>query len=110
MIVLLVCLSIIFVAVACKKTKYPSGKDTIESFGDGKFQISKTPSRFVLINEKTNEFLESNIYRYKEIKPFVYIIGESGYLILNYETGEIKKHKKVEYFSNEEIKIFNQMK
>ncbi len=106
-VVILLSLAIILSLPSCYNNyKYKPGKDTIDIFGDGTFQILSGPSYNPLLNSETQENIEFNVYKYKEIKPFVYVIGESGYTILNYETGEYKKYKKVEEIPEKDKKIF----
>jgi hypothetical protein len=74
--------------------RYPPGKDTVEIYGDGTYQILSGPTSNTLANIETQEDIELVVYKYKEESPLVYVIGESGYTILNYQTGKIKKYKK----------------
>ncbi|MED4401335.1 hypothetical protein [Metabacillus fastidiosus] len=78
----------------------------MEIYGDGTFQIMSGPTSNGLYNNETQEDIEFIVFKYKEIKTLVYIIGESGYTILNYQTGEIKKYKKMDEIPNKEKQIF----
>jgi len=86
--------------------EFPPGRDTVEIYGDGTFQILSGPTSNGLYNNETQEDIEFIVYKYKEIKHWVYVIGESGYTILNYQTGEIKKYKKMDDIPNKQKQIF----
>lgn len=106
-LIVFISFAIIFALSGCYNDyKYKPGKDTIDIFGDGTFQILSGPSPNSLLNVETQENIEFNVYKYKEIKPFVYVIGESGYTVLNYETGGYIKYKKIEEIPEKDKKIF----
>lgn len=93
---------------------YSIGKDTIESFGNGRYQIIRFYDENRNINKtlydlKENETIESNIYTYSErlIDNTVYIVGEDGYCILNYEKEEYIQSNDLSDFSYEQQKIFD---
>lgn len=69
----IVLLSVLFVSCGTK-TKYPSGKDTVESFGDGTFQIiGRNPSG--LYFEGGGSPLVSSVDNWCRINNKVYIFG-----------------------------------
>lgn len=89
---------------SCQKVKYQSGRDTVVSFGDGTYQIVRVPNppesdnsqptyTFSLCNLDTQGDIEDNVIEYLQIKPIIYIFGEQGYTMVNYETGEIIQKK-----------------
>ena len=54
--------------------KYPAGKDTIESFGDGTYQIS-SGSNESLFNEEYGSCIMQQVSEFYETEKKVYIIG-----------------------------------
>ncbi|MEH7336451.1 hypothetical protein V7161_27885 [Neobacillus drentensis] len=89
--------------------KYPPGKDTVEIYGDGTYQILSVGTSNTLYNVKTQEDIEKVVYKYKEKKPSVYVIGESGYTVLNYQTGKIKKYIKMNEIPTKQRKVFTEI-
>lgn len=97
---------------------YPSGgKDTYDSFGDNRFVILSGDGLSLYDRkdeENSDEFrykeddhtVELNVYGYLEKEPFVYAIGAYGYTRLNYYTGECLQAKDINFFSEEDRKIF----
>jgi hypothetical protein len=78
--------------------QYPWGRDTIYQFGDGKYGIYQYPDRKNDIevvkkhsfeNVEDGTTLEWEVYSYCDMRPYAYIIGKKGYLVINYETEEI---------------------
>lgn len=107
-IIIIIPLTIIF-CFNLPKLKYNYGRDTYKLFGDGTFQIISSPaSIYVLVNNQLNISIETKIFRYKEIKPFVYTQGENGYTVLNYKIGTIVQKKRLNELDAKYQKIFNQ--
>ncbi|SMQ81532.1 hypothetical protein SAMN05444673_4365 [Bacillus sp. OV166] len=99
-------ISLITIISGCSNDyKYPPGKDTVEIYGDGTYQILSGET-MTLANVETQEIPEENVYKYKEVKPMVYLIGESGYTILNYQTGKIIKYKNMDEIPEKQKKVF----
>ena len=86
--------------------KYPQGRDTIEIYGDGRFQIMSGPTTNSFNNLEEQDTIEHIVFKYKEIEQYVYVIGESGYTVLNFQTGEMKKYQKMNEIPSEEKEIF----
>lgn len=116
-LILITCMCLIL--VACEKPKYPSGRDTFESFGDGTYQIyrgyiyidqsddSKSETRvYSLENNDSNETIENSVAYYLEIKQNIYIIGSEGYTVVNYESDEIIQETLLENIPKEHKVIF----
>ena len=102
---------------SCQKQKYPSGRDTYESFGDGTFQILRPIGIADLQEDGYNLWehgnptaIEDKIYKYKEISPFVYFVGLKGYTVLNYETGKFVQNKDLNSFPQDQQKVFKEEK
>lgn len=110
----LLCICILFLGTGCTPEKYPSGRDTVESFGDGTFQILRGPDRILSLRDESKpqyngRVIESNVLSYRRKGEFVYVIGESGYTVLNYETGEVRKHTSLDELPDQEQKVFRKM-
>ena len=92
--------------------EYPPGRDTKDIFGNGKYQIIRGPagSRYSLSCYDSLEYIDRNVYKYREIKPYVYTIGSEGYTVLNYETDEIVQEKELKNLPYEYQNIFEQTK
>jgi hypothetical protein len=121
--IVLICFILLFLS-ACQNnqnTKYPmGGRDTHVAFGDGRFAIligeryafnspeynPKTNRIYSLFDNENQQTVEINVYKYKEIEPYLYIVGESGYTLVNYVSGQIEHHNIIEEFSSEVSKIF----
>lgn len=114
--------------------KHESGKDTIEVYGDGTFQISGDKGVLpILVDLERRTTLEGQIKKYKLIGDNLYVQGERGYTIVNIKSEVIRqcvvysindywekndrpkygdkyiKLNKLEDFSQEEKAIFNSM-
>lgn len=105
-IVLFIVLSMV---LGCTKVKYQPGRDTHEFFGDGTFQILSSSRRMVLVNNDKLQNVETNVYKYRDINPFVYVIGEKGFTLIDYKNKTVKQNSQIEYFSTEEKEIFNEI-
>ena len=57
-------------------TKYPAGKDTIETFGDGTYQIS-SGSTDSLFNEKYGSCIIQKVEKFREVNQKVYLLGST---------------------------------
>lgn len=99
---------------------YSDGRKTIRSFGARKqfaiirFSIDKNEqttfkkARLSLYDRDNSKSLERDIEKYEEISPCLYVIGnKKGYTKLNYETSEVIQSENINYFSEEDKKIFN---
>ena len=93
-----------------KRYSSTDNKDTIASFGeDGRFCIADISKAAYLIDETKHPIID-RVKFYREIKPYVYTIGDKGYTKLNYENGKIKESKNIKDFSKEDQKIFEETK
>lgn len=102
----------LFFLVGCEEKKHPSGRDTIESFGNGRYQIVGVVNKRVLVDLDRNirPSVEDNVYKYKVRGDLVYVIGQRGYTIVNYRTGEINQYKEINKFTLGDRKIFEDMR
>lgn len=108
----------------------PPGRNTIELFGDGRFEIFTGKNEgvryYCLYDRKDGEEgqVEGNILNYKEINTCVYLIGTTGsdgideeenkskkiyYTKVNYESGEIVQNIDLSLFVEDDIKVFNDL-
>ena len=93
---------------------YMSGRDTVVSFGDGRYQILRFPNGIpkqlidLSIKSPIDETIEINVKGYREIPPMVYIIGEKQYTIINYKTFSTKQTSSFEELSENEKNIFSE--
>jgi len=111
-------MSSIWVA-AIMLSKYPSGRDTVESFGNGRYQIigfhsfdgKQKQMRYSLRDEKKNISIVEDIYIYnnKDKLGKVYIIGKNSYTILDYKQEKYDQTDNIANFSSDEQDIFNQV-
>ena len=92
-----------------KRYSSTEARDTIASFGnDGRYSIVDIGVIY-LDDEKTGDIIDEIKY-YREIKPYVYTIGNKGYIKLNYENGKMKQSKDIRDFSKEDQKVFEETK
>lgn len=71
------CLGVVFIFVSClsgNRIKYPAGKDTVQSFGDGTYQIS-SGSCESLFNEEYHNCIIQKVNKIHQTGTNVYIIG-----------------------------------
>lgn len=93
---------------------YLIGRDTVQSFGNGRYQIIQLPldtefkKRNILSDLKENTTIESEIYVFYHDKKdsVVYIIGINGYTILKYKEEKYQQSKTLQDFTKEEQSIF----
>ncbi|MGW8958370.1 hypothetical protein [Paenibacillus sp. NPDC055715] len=93
--------------------KYPSGKDTVEYFGDGTFQILRggPDDPLILYNHLADptENTVDNIVSYKIEKNIVYLVGEKSFIKLDSSTNTYKQKKQISDFTSEDREIFNEL-
>ena len=103
-------LSILF--CSCQNNlKYPTGKDTIQAFGDGRFSIIGSMDEAILYdhaNPGPGAAIERDVKKFTE-SPIIYTIGEKGYTRVNVITGSIKQSKFLEDFDEDDQEIFRQL-
>ena len=94
-----------------KRYSSMEGKDTIASFGEtGRYGVFKGYKNVDLFDMKKQKAIDKHLKYYREIKPYVYTIGDKGYVRFNYENGKIKESKNIKDFSKEDQKIFEETK
>lgn len=89
---------------------YLSGRDTVQSFKNGRYQIIRSSSGSISLHDlKTNIVIESEIRNKEEIDDIIYIIGNNGYCKLDYENEEVKQSKEISDFNDVDQNIFNRI-
>lgn len=102
LIQIVVVILIFFPVTGCDNDKYPSGRDTVQSFGNGRFQIGRTPSMKFLIDMATKENITLDIRDWQNQGDWVYLVNEDGlYTVLNYRTGYYKNYPNLDSVSPE---------
>ncbi|WCM59188.1 hypothetical protein [Paenibacillus polymyxa] len=95
------------------KYKYPSGKDTVEYFGDGTFQIFRggRDNCLILYNHLAapTENAVDNIVSYKIEKNIVYLVGENSFIKLDSNTNMYEQKKRISDFTSKDREIFNKL-
>ncbi len=87
----LTCIGIIVVSclLGCEAKVYTIGKNTIEAFGDGRFQIAKAARTVFLADRKEDKRIVEGVVDWLREGDWVYVLDrDSQYTILNYRTGE----------------------
>lgn len=121
LISILVIFIISVVFVACEgEGEYPEGRDVVKSFGDGRYGIARMLRWFeeekndpenkmiyTLRDRKEQETIEPDVDKYLEKGSKVYVIGENGYTVLDYKTGEIENYKDTSELPEEYSQIFD---
>lgn len=79
--------------------RYISGSE--EEKNDPKNQM-----QYVLRDRKAQETIEPDVDKYLEKGSKVYVIGENGYTVLDYKTGEIENYKDISELPEEYSQIF----
>ncbi|OBA06220.1 hypothetical protein A9P44_04750 [Paenibacillus polymyxa] len=113
---LVITTTIIFLANSGDDTmrKYPYGKDTLEFFGDGTFQIyrgegaGEPPILYTHQIEAPNTVID-NVLSYKIEENIVYVVGENSFIKLDSSTNTYKQKKRISDFTSEDREIFNEL-
>lgn len=94
--------------------KYPYGKDTLEFFGDGTFQIYRgggagdPPILYTHQIEAPNSVID-NVLSYKIEENIVYVVGENSFIKLDSSTNTYVKKKRISDFTPNDREIFNKL-
>ncbi|TQR98552.1 hypothetical protein FKV70_10180 [Paenibacillus ottowii] len=113
---LVITTTIIFLANSGDDTmrKYPYGKDTLEFFGDGTFQIyrgegaGEPPILYTHQIEAPNTVID-NVLSYKIEENIVYVVGENSFIKLDSSTNTYVKKKRISDFTPKDREIFNEL-
>jgi len=82
-----VLLGVLLCGCGSNGTKHPAGRDTVVSFGDGRFQILKCNRKCSLLDLETQHTIAYDIKDWKKKGEWVYVVTKAGKCaILNYQT------------------------
>lgn len=86
--------SYLYTIIWGENIKYPSGFDTVRSFGDGTYQIVRNNDKSMcLLNSNFHSGrIENKIYKYEVKGDRIYVCGAIGYTIINYKANELKQY------------------
>lgn len=106
--------------------KYQRGKDTYLIVGDGTFQIGRFAQKPSSIEESKDvviayslivhtdkykiETIEEYSRKYLIYKDKLYVIGDSGYTIVDYRNNSYEHYKDLSQFTNKEQEVFEKEK
>ncbi|KOO40322.1 hypothetical protein [Priestia koreensis] len=101
--------------VACQKGKdYPEGKDTVESYQNGRYQILKVTDTVTqslgLVDLKTSETITFPISSYLKEKSIVLVKGPNEFVIIDIKTNKLKKYSTPNKIPEKYQSIFKKMK
>jgi hypothetical protein len=72
----------------CSDQKYPWGRDTMDSFGDGRFQVVRGPTRLFLYDWEKHDSVVSYVKTWTSTAEFVFLVdGKGNCWKVNYKTG-----------------------
>ncbi|WP_431087899.1 hypothetical protein [Paenibacillus sp. 8b26] len=113
---LVITTTLIFLANSGDNTirKYPYGKDTLEFFGDGTFQIyrgggSDEPPILYTHQIEAPYSVIDNVLSYKIEKNIVYVAGENSFIKLDSSTNTYEQKKRISDFTSKDREIFNKL-
>lgn len=102
---------LLIIIVGCEGTKYPVGKDTVQSFGTGMYQIMKSSDQTLSMKNLDDEavltLIEEKIYRYKLVDDKIYIYGDLGYSILEFKSSKLKQFINFQGYDKEMLEQYH---
>ncbi|GMB07384.1 hypothetical protein [Thermolongibacillus altinsuensis] len=116
MISLLITVTLISLFVCQSKDyKYEPGKDTVDIFGDGTYQILRIVDENLkehksLYNNEKQESIIENVLNYKEHKSLLYVVGDDKYTIVNYIANKVKQYDDMKSIPKSDKGIFKELK
>lgn len=83
--------------LGCQQEKYPSGRDTFKSFGDGRFQILRYGHISLHLHDGvTQKIIVDRVKDYTTNGDLAYFLAEDGmYTVLNFVTAEYHQYKTI---------------
>lgn len=96
----------------CKEMKYNSGRDTIESFGNGRFQIIRVDGeRKTLYDLEKQRTIVYKAVNWKKSKDYVYILEgrNSTFVVLNLENGNVQRFHNTQEMSDDLNKVYHSL-
>jgi len=101
-----------FFIVSLTDDGYATGRDTIKSFGNKRFQLIRHPfgldnyQKISLYDAKEEKTIIQDVYNYKENDSFLYITAKDIYCILDYQVEIYRCSVALNDFTLEEQKKF----
>ena len=84
---------------ACSRVKNPPGRDTIDTFGDGRYEIlrSGTQGR-IMYDSQTQTTISRDVIAWKRKGTLVYAISSDPerFILVDYTSGIVRKHERLE--------------
>lgn len=93
----------------CAEQKYPWGRDTKDSFGDGRFQIVRAshPRRLVLFDCERNDPVVRHVKNWKAKSGYLFLIDDADKCWkVNYQTGAVASYEKVDAAEADDRRVF----
>lgn len=96
-ILMIIGLGLAFASFSCQEKRFPSGRDTFESFGDGRFQIGTVADNILVLDDaKTRTTIVYGVKDYTKAGDRVFVLGTDGtYTILDFITGEYHHYRTI---------------
>lgn len=67
---------VVLLCSSCSSNKeYPSGRDTVESYGNGAYQVLKNSYSLSFVNQRYESCLMDNVKAYEKKSNFLYVFG-----------------------------------
>ncbi|MFC5527963.1 hypothetical protein [Cohnella yongneupensis] len=114
--ILFLLIFLFLVSCSYSKHKYPNERDTVDSFGDGTFQLlggydangqNKTLTLFDMSKNAVEDVVANDIVDYEEMKGFVYFIDDQKrYLLLNTKQNTVSISTELDSYTTEQQQIF----
>ena len=91
--------------------KHPVGKDTVESFGDGTYQVVRVLGQQVFVDIEHQRELVHDVKAWRRSDDDVYVLGADGQMVVvNLVSGHQKSSKRPQDFSEKEWAIFERLR
>lgn len=107
-VILVVVISLAFLLSSCSE-KYPTGKDTTLSVGNGRFQVLSgtcyalfdqgVSSPFCIADDLQEYYDDTRVSK-------LYLICEGGYIVVDYKAEIYKQYPRIEDFKQEDQTVF----
>jgi len=90
--------------------RIPVGRDTVDSFGDGTYQVLRSPDRKVLFNCEHQRTILDDVKAWRRSGDDVYARGAYGQMVvLNVVSGREKSSRNLKDFSAKEQAILESL-
>ncbi|MBP2651355.1 MAG: hypothetical protein H6Q74_2180 [Firmicutes bacterium] len=89
-IILIIVSFTLYIVLHPSQVRHEAGRDTREFYGNGNFQIIKSPLMLMDLERKVT--LEGPIYAYKEKDSILYVYGETGYTVVDIEKETVRQY------------------